>query len=853
MKKWPIALAAGMFLFAESASAAEVGEITWRGLVPGDRILNMSDPKAGIDEMVKYGYNVMYRFETTKDFCVSSNWPRVREIYQYARTKGVRVLIVAPTAIWHRNNRPKSVSYNDWPCVKNTKGWTDHLYCWGDDRQTEEVANRCADHLIGESAEDAIVMIHPVDTGGLKDPELWSKRCARCRARWKDDERWKATVNQLNIWNRVLKRRCPKAIVGSCIYPYKLQHLVSEHDANWQQNFYDFWRHVDEGVKDDSFFFGSWNYSDAVASSGEVRKLVKRRPLQIHDLYPVVCGVFSTHGRRAALTMDKQPGNIFCSYMDCPSMSWETYIFQAAYLKRQTLPGSVAYDGMVYYDPTADHDSPSECRPVLAMVCRKFWGEKIAGDMEDFCWSGVMPRYIETPGEMVRQWNRARKYTQYDPTGGAGNDVSRTSYTEIVDDTAFMRDQAKKAEVAAAAIDRALAKLGLGPKSTANEWAARMPKVVQRDCLRMRARDCRYWLAAAHAQVGLRTFDDQFRAGDPAAAATLTAAERRFADDYAVAEAWGSPGRRDWKLPRETLEREFAKGRLLLDLSARPDAARAAEMKTRAWALPANPQPLVDYPVDGKATVTWEGDVVVDRQIDLASHRLRVLPGTKVLFKGEGRINLQKGALTAWGATFEADSALTNAFRVSIDGGTMHLNGCTFRNIRTHRSANWSRGMMHAGVKDESRVENCLFENCSPVVLMLSRRATFANNRVVGGDGGVFVSSAHQMSVIGNRFENIRGRAVDLQGGDGVIVADNVFIACEEGVGGYEGVGGWKPGVGNYILGNAFFGLANPVRFNKNPFLSGVIAGNWFDGCAAINVLEDAKRPHRAYNNVFVK
>ena len=183
MKKWPIALAAGMFLFAGSASAAEVGEITWRGLVPGDRILNMSDPKAGIDEMVKYGYNVMYRFETTQDFCVSSNWPRVREIYQYARTKGVRVLIVAPTAIWHRNNRPKSVSYNDWPCVKNTKGWTDHLYCWGDDRQTEEVANRCADHLIGESAEDAIVMIHPVDTGGLKDPELWSKRCAKCRRR----------------------------------------------------------------------------------------------------------------------------------------------------------------------------------------------------------------------------------------------------------------------------------------------------------------------------------------------------------------------------------------------------------------------------------------------------------------------------------------------------------------------------------------------------------------------------------------------------------------------------------------------------------------------------------------------
>ena len=845
-----------VLLVSAFAAAGEIGEITWRGMVPGDGVLNSTDPKAGIDEIVQHGLNVIWRFESSSEYGKTNDWARLKDIYAYARAKGVRVLLIASTAVWHRNNRPKDVSFNDWPCLKHSASWTDHCYCWSDDQLTEDAANRYADHLVGSGAEDAIVMIHPVDTGGQKDPEHWSQRCARCKARWADDERWKATVNQLTIWNRVLKSRCPKVTVGSCLYPYKLDNLrepPEKRDADWQKNFYDYWRHVDEGIEDESFFFGSWIYSDVAAK--EVRSLVKRRPLQIHDCYPYDCGVFSTIGRRAALTMDKKPGNIFCSYMDCTRTAWETYFFLAEYLKDQTLPGSVPYDGLTYYNPLTDHTGPAECRPVLANICREFWGEALAPDLEAFLWSGVLPRYIENPGEIVRQWNKWLSFAQYDPTGGSASITVIDGATKVVDDAKFMRDQANKAEVAAAAIGRALAKLGLDAKSTAADWKKKMPKAVQRDSLKQRARNCRHWLMAARLQANLREFDDLYLAGDAAGAADkLATAKRQYAEDLAVAQAWGEPPRREWTLKRETLEKELAKAELSVRLAAKPDAAKAAEMRARAWALPKDPQPLMDYPAKNKMTLTWSGEVVVDKPLELPSHKLRVLPGTKVLFKGEGRINLVKGALTAWGATFEADSVLTNNFRVAIDMGSLYLNGCTFRSLRTVKAANWSRGMMAASVQAESRVENCLFEDCSPVVLMMSRRATFANNRITGGFGGfggVFVSASHQMSITGNVFENVRGRAVDLQGGDGVLVADNVFIACEEGIGGYEGIGGWSPGVGNCILGNAFFGLRNPVRFKSNPFLSGVVAGNWFEGCTALTIKDDAKRPHREFDNVF--
>lgn len=847
-------IACALLAGALTASAGEVGEITWRGMVPGDGVLNLTDPKAGIDELVKHGLNVIWRIESTSEYGKTNDWARLKDIYAYARSKGVKVLLIASTAVWHRNNRPKDVSFNDWPCIKHSVPWTDHCYCWSDDKLTVDAANRYADHLVGSGAEDAIVMIHPVDTGGLKDPEHWSQRCARCKARWNDDERWKASVNQLNIWNRVLKRRCPQATVGSCIYPYKLDNLrepPEKRDANWQKNFYDYWRHVDEGLEDESFFLGSWIYSDAVA--GEVRKLVKKRPLQIHDCYPTDCGVFSTIGRRAALAMDKRPGNIFSSYMDCTRTAWETYFFLGEYLKDQTLPSSVPYDGRVYYNPLTDHTGPAECRPVLAKICREFWGEELAPDLEEFLWSGVLPRYIENPGEVVRHWNRWLNFAQYDPTGGSASTTVIDGAVKVVDDARFMRDQAVRAEVAAAAIDRVLAKLGLSAKSSADDWKRKVPRTVPRDCLRQRARNCRHWLMAAHAQANLREFDDLFLRGE-GVEAKLKEMKRLFAEDSAVAEAWGEPHRREWSLKRETLEREIAKAELSVRLAAKPDAAKATEMRTRTWALPKDPKPLVDYPEKNRMTVTWTGEIVVDKPIDLTSHKLRVLPGARVVFRGEGRINLMKGALTAWGATFEADSVLTNDFRIAIDGGSMHLNGCTFRNVRTAKAANWSRGMMHAGVKGESRVENCLFENCSPVVLMMSRRATFAHNRVVGGYngfGGIFVSSSHQMSVTGNVFESIRGRAVDLQGGDGVLIADNVFIACEEGVSGYEGIGGWKPGVGNLILGNAFFGLRHPIRFRSNPFLGGIVAGNWFEGCSSLEIKDDAKRPHREFDNAF--
>ena len=200
--------------------------------------------KAAIDEVARLKLNMVCDFflicPSTRDETKLAWWC---DIFHYARVRGIYANDYGTTALYSRynsdSNVPDGVTAGTWPCVHEHSPWGDNYFCWADDAQTEAAANRYADYLLETGMDEGIVVIHPVDGGSWQDPEMWSRRCAKCRARWNDHERWKASINQFGIWNRVIKKRCPRAIVGSCIYPYTFNALMtpeSERIEKWNES-----------------------------------------------------------------------------------------------------------------------------------------------------------------------------------------------------------------------------------------------------------------------------------------------------------------------------------------------------------------------------------------------------------------------------------------------------------------------------------------------------------------------------------------------------------------------------------------------------------------------------------------
>lgn len=519
---------------------------TWIGSVPYRELL-MTDAHAAIDEMARFGVNVIHRLPSYGTGGISAK--ASRDIFAYARTKGIRAFVVPTTAVYDRATRPDGISPTNWPCSTLCRPWQDTYYCWADDKLVEAAAERCADELADIGAEDAIVMLHPYDGGGLDDPEYWSKRCAKCRARWKDDERWRAAANICNIWSRVLRRRCPKALLGSCIYHYALSNLerpVAERDEKWQRNFYDFWRHMDESVEDPSFAFDSWIYRAGL--SNEVRRLVKRRPIVQMDTYPTYAGVFSSSARHAGAGIDRTEPSTFVPYGLGIPFSWETVFFTAACVSDPSLPGCDPYSGHDYYNPFTDHTGPkASVEGVLRPICRRFWGEAIAPDMEAFLLSGVLPLYIDNPQKTVRRWNKILRDPTFDEvTGVSVGSKAFGGLSPVMDTPERMRAQVAKAEAALAILRR----IAANP-------AAKSLGPVQRDTLAFRLKAAPYWLASARTQANRREIAALEKAGrKDEAAERRKLAEAEFARDFAEAEKGGAY--KGWETTRAFFEKEAA-------------------------------------------------------------------------------------------------------------------------------------------------------------------------------------------------------------------------------------------------------------------------------------------------------
>lgn len=484
--------------------------------------------KAGVDFLLRHKLNSVCDYFGVDMKSSPATLDFVGKINQYALDRGIYPNPYPSTALYTISDKPAGMTPAKWHCVADFRGqWLEHYHCWADDAETEAAAERYAAWL-EKIHGGGIIVIHPVDGGAITDPEMWSRRCATCRARWKDDERWKASARQLEIWNKVFRRHFPQAVIGSCVYPYVIGLLdTQEKDRTpvFRQNVTEFWTKLSRAMNDRDFFFSSWIVTPRLF--GPYRALVGKRPLHFSDTYPTSAGIFSTYHRFAGSVYEPGSENIFSTQGTDGYGQWESLCLVAEHAWNRNAPGNEIYDGGTYYDGLKDHTGPKVImEETLPRICYTFWGKELAPFMVRIFSSGIMPGYIGNPDGTINYFNRVRRDATYDPAGGsAAGKQKKPSVTHISDNTVLMQQQVRAAELVVSELEKARKHLnGLDP--------------YKRKYFMYFAKNAPYWLATARALSRIREGNDLAAAGrNQEAIAVLESGLKQLKSDFAAADA----------------------------------------------------------------------------------------------------------------------------------------------------------------------------------------------------------------------------------------------------------------------------------------------------------------------------
>ena len=748
--------------------------------------LDVEALKAAFDEMARHKLNEIVTFYSSYSYPKDPGLvAQYREIFAYAAERGIRPNFIIPQAVFTNHFRPGKDDLDadgKWPCVYNRTSFSENWYCWSRDDQTEKAAKWWADFLRNLGVTNAIVCVHPRDSCGRdgRDPEEFSKRCQKCRERYADDERWKATADQLNIFTRVLKRELPGVDVGSCMQPYQIQlSKLPSDDEVMRRNTVDFWAKTDKALEDPSFFSMSWAASRNALET--YRKFVPNRVCYFGSTYEADAGVFTTTCRRIGTMFGGGDGDAFRVTSMIRNGKWESMLLAAEYMWNSKAPGCEEFDGNIWYDPLADHVGPEVVMKVhLPAICRTFWGEKIAPAMVEFMSSGVLPAYLSNPVATIDYWNRIRKSAMYDPCGGAMGGRNACGLPPVKNDSEFAKRQVAAAERAAVAIEKA--RVGLGD----------LP-VHKRNYLGFYLRRAPYWLATARVRVALLAAKEELEAGKddaglPIVLAARAAAERDYAAADGNAKALDKLKIRDrvkyipYGLMRDEATRLLEKGESIARAGRKVDAQGQAEKRAKciaeAGVRDGRKVPFPKKP-DSKCEV-WSGKKIIEEPFVISHKNLYVMPGTSVEFRKEGRLEVLYASLYAANAEFKADGSLNGNFRILIRRGECWLDNCRFDGMKCTKPANWGTGFLrlenHRLLGNKPlKAFHCTFTNSSSISFYQTSGSEISGCLFEGGETGVCALMSVDTIVERNVFRNLSAVGVELRQSNVTDVAGNVF------------------------------------------------------------------------------
>lgn len=751
--------------------------------------LDVPAVKAGFDEMMRHKLNTFFGFHSSYSYPTD---PKVlaeyREVFAYARERGIRPQITIFESVYSHLYNPKNLKgANDWDCVYNEVASAKRWLCWSRDEEFGRMALWWVKYLKDIGAEDAFIQIHPRDTGGKNgmDPEEFSMRCAKCRERYGDDERWKATANKLNIWNRIFKRELPNCSVGSCVQPYLLSCVFPPEGADgesyrvWKRDTVDYWRQLSSAIEDPKLWFSSWACKRACID--EYRKTVSKRPYKYGATYTANPGVFMTSSRRLGTVFEGGDDESFSETASIKQGHWEAMFLTGEYMWNTKAPGWTEFDGQVWYDPLADHTGPDVVmQTILPAICRTFWGEKIGPAMVDFLASGVLPQYLAEPVNTIGEWNYIRKNAMYDPTGGSmSGSGNKVPLPPIVDNAELVNGQVAAAERALDALERA------------RPFMDELPS-HKRTYFGFYLRRAPYWLATARVRAAIFAAYAALEKGSPDGGlpiitAIRPVAERDFAAADANARALNKARMRDrvkfmtYGMTLDEAKRDLDKAERLAKSSVRMDDEARSVRKARIVAeAGVQPNRAVGFPVEpDEGSVVWEGEHVIDSPVVLDKKSLYLKSGAKVIFRGEGRLEVRYAGFYASNAAFEAKDGMTGNFRIFVKRGDLWLDNCRFTNLKCEKSSHWGSGFVRMESYRRSRrpmiVRHCTFTACSSISCNATGDSEITNCLFDGCDRAICTLVSLNTIIEGNVIRDVKEMGLELRQSDLANVIGNVF------------------------------------------------------------------------------
>jgi len=203
----------------------------------------------------------------------------------------------------------------------------------------------------------------------------------------------------------------------------------------------------------------------------------------------------------------------------------------------------------------------------------------------------------------------------------------------------------------------------------------------------------------------------------------------------------------------------------------------------------------------------WSGTKVISEPVKIVGARVRVLPGAKIIFAGEGRIHMRDGSFTASRAEFLSESVLTNDFRMRFTECGFEARHCRFTGLRTEKpdKRSFIYGFAFAISNGKMTLDHNTFVDCSAFMSAAVSHGMFTRNLFVRCAGGLALLNATQCRVEGNEFFDSPHEAMKLNTTRLSEIFRNRFTRCHIGTAFYAAKE-------NRITGNAFF--VSPIAFN---------------------------------------
>ena len=266
-------------------------------------------------------------------------------------------------------------------------------FCWSDDERLEDIAGKTATQLGHLHVKH--YMLHMVDHDG-PDPEMWSARCGKCRARFGDD-RAAADAHVFDIFYRVIRGAIPDCRIELVPVPYKAWPFYDqarlELSIEWQEGnpeteekrrmsraAIDYFRRLDKLLPRDAYISLREHGREPAL---QYRKIFGGRPLTIWYFQFPARGwqtTFHNMGRYAKTWVAGDDRDmLFVTSVDLPLAKEALELFNHEYAWNVNAPGASvleqAYDFPVGKDLL---DPVKVTHAFLDRACRHLYGKEAA-------------------------------------------------------------------------------------------------------------------------------------------------------------------------------------------------------------------------------------------------------------------------------------------------------------------------------------------------------------------------------------------------------------------------------------------------------------------------------------------